>query len=130
MPDSKILVIDDELSLLRLTQIMLAKKGFEVHTSRSAAEARELLDSGESFDLIVLDIMMPEEDGIEFLRWLENTLPADTRPRIIASTAKNLSGDEMDFLKLATCDIIIKGSDFTDRLRKSIEKAIPTIKAD
>ena len=67
--NSHILVVDDDTRLRDLLQRYLSENGFAVSSASSAAEARALL-SGLTFDLIVLDVMMPEEDGLEFTEWL------------------------------------------------------------
>ncbi|MBK19539.1 MAG: DNA-binding response regulator [Rhodospirillaceae bacterium] len=64
-----ILVVDDDTRLRDLLQRYLSDNGFSVSSASSAAEARKLL-AGITFDLIVLDVMMPEEDGLAFTEWL------------------------------------------------------------
>ena len=71
-----VLVVDDDRRIRQLLQTFLSENGFRVSTAGSAAEARERM-GGLAFDLIVLDIMMPGEDGISFARGLreETELP-------------------------------------------------------
>ena len=64
-----ILVVDDDDRLRKLLGRYLRDNGYHVSTAGSAAEARASLD-GMSFDLIVLDVMMPGESGVEFTRGL------------------------------------------------------------
>ena len=70
--DLRILVLDDELLMLKVHAQMLAHLGFKsVRTAKSGAEALELLDtSGQPVDLILLDLSMPGMDGLEFIRRL------------------------------------------------------------
>ena len=63
---ARILVIEDNPEIARLTQIILASHGCEVRVANIADYALELLES-EVFDLIILDIMLPEMDGYELL---------------------------------------------------------------
>ena len=67
-----ILVVDDDTRLRELLKSFLSRNGFRVSTARSAAEARQHLDSLD-FDLIVLDVMMPGETGLEFAAELRRT---------------------------------------------------------
>nr|WP_275982084.1 response regulator [Frigidibacter sp. ROC022] len=67
------LVVDDDARIRGLLQKFLIRHGFCVTVARDAAQARRLL-AGLEFDLIVLDVMMPGEDGI--------SLAGDLRPRI------------------------------------------------
>lgn len=71
-----VLVVDDDRRIRHLLQRFLSENGFRVSTAASAADAREQM-RGLSFDLIVLDIMMPGEDGMSFARGLrkETELP-------------------------------------------------------
>ncbi|HMA50902.1 MAG TPA: response regulator, partial [Magnetospirillaceae bacterium] len=66
---SHILVVDDDARLRQLLSRYLAENGYMVSTAADAGEARRQLDSME-FDLIVLDVMMPGETGIELTRGL------------------------------------------------------------
>ena len=66
---SKILVVDDEKIMLMLAQRILSKK-YEVITAKSATEAVEIFDR-EQPDLILSDLMMPEMDGYELHRVLQ-----------------------------------------------------------
>ncbi len=67
-----ILVIDDDKPLLELLLRFLSGKGYRVTGSQSAAEARSRL-KGTYFDALVVDIMMPNETGLELVRSLKNT---------------------------------------------------------
>lgn len=67
-----LLVVDDDRRLRELLEKYLLEQGFWVITASNAQEAREMLEQ-ENIDLIVLDWMMPEETGIEFLeKWRGN----------------------------------------------------------
>lgn len=65
--DGKILMIDDEQALLKLSSSILRREGFAVETRSDAREALSLLQD-ESFDIILLDLRMPEMSGLDFLR--------------------------------------------------------------
>ena len=64
---SHLLCVDDDVKIIELLNIYLEAKGFEVTTCPSASEASELT-SLFLYDLIILDIMMPNVSGIDFLR--------------------------------------------------------------
>jgi CheY-like chemotaxis protein len=63
---ARVLAIEDNPEIARLTQIILAAHGCDVKVANIADYALELLES-EVFDLIILDIMLPEMDGYELL---------------------------------------------------------------
>ena len=86
---TRILVVDDDLRLRDLLNRYLSEQAFSVHVAQDAAAMDKLL-ARERFDLIVLDLMMPGEDGLSVCRRLRGA--KDTIP-IIMLTAK---GDDVD----------------------------------
>ncbi|NRA99369.1 MAG: response regulator [Rhodobacteraceae bacterium] len=68
-PDAHLLIVDDDERIRGLLQKFLMRNGFWVSAARDAAHARRLLE-GLDFDLLILDVMMPGEDGITFAKWL------------------------------------------------------------
>jgi DNA-binding response OmpR family regulator len=83
-PDTRILVIDDDPGLLELLDTMLSRIGTTPATALTAAEGLELLDS-ESFDLLILDLMLPDIDGFDVLARLRQDPRFDTLPILILS---------------------------------------------
>ncbi|BDM62842.1 DNA-binding response regulator [Shewanella sp. NFH-SH190041] len=86
---SKILVVDDDMRLRALLERYLVEQGFQVRAAGNAEQMNRLLER-ENFHLLVLDLMLPGEDGLSICRRLRqagNPLP------IIMLTAK---GDEVD----------------------------------
>ena len=65
--DGNILLVDDDVSILLLVSDVLEENGMNVVTARSGEEAVRLME-GQSFDLILLDIKMPEMNGIDALK--------------------------------------------------------------
>src|SRR5512133_3788371 len=89
MADRKILVVDDDKRLRELLQRYLTEQGFAVKTAENA-EAMDKALTRDTFDLIVLDLMLPGEDGLSICRRLRASEPQQA---IIMLTAK---GDEID----------------------------------
>jgi len=65
---NRILVVDDDPQVLKLFTRILTRDGYEVHTVESGKQSLELLNKGERFDLMVLDLSMPAPDGFEVLK--------------------------------------------------------------
>lgn len=87
----RILVVDDEKHILRLVQINLEKAGYLVVTASNGREALEAV-ALERPDLVVMDVMMPEMDGLEALQKLkENEQTADIP--VVMLTAKAQDAD-------------------------------------
>jgi two-component system phosphate regulon response regulator OmpR len=95
--DIHLLIVDDDERIRVLLQKFLIRNGFFVSAARDAGHARRLL-GGLDFDLIVLDVMMPGEDGIAFTHSLRETL---TVP-ILLLTAKGDTGDRIAGLEAGT----------------------------
>ncbi len=89
MAERKILVVDDDKRLRELLQRYLGEQGFMVRTAENA-QAMDKSLSRDSFDLIILDLMLPGEDGLSICRRLRANEPEQA---IIMLTAK---GDEID----------------------------------
>ena len=89
MNERKLLVVDDDKRLRELLQRYLGEQGFTVRSAEDGAGMDKLL-AREAFDLVVLDLMLPGEDGLSICRRLRN---ADPQLAILMLTAK---GDELD----------------------------------
>jgi two-component system sensor histidine kinase/response regulator len=85
MPKS-ILVVDDDENILNLEKTILEQKGFEVTTAAGGAQALSVL-ADHSFDLILLDVMMPEVDGFTVCRKIKDDARLKDIP-VIFLTAK------------------------------------------
>ena len=72
---SKILVVEDEKSMRDLLGLMLRKEGYSVATADSGVQAKQLIESGESFDLVVSDVSMPGMSGLDLLREIRRLSP-------------------------------------------------------
>jgi two-component system phosphate regulon response regulator OmpR len=102
-----LLIVDDDDRLRELLKQFLARAGFRVSVAASAAAARRLLETLE-FDLLVVDVMMPGEDGFSLTRWLR----AQPRPigaiPVLILTARGLPGDRIEGLQLGADDYLAK----------------------
>jgi two-component system, OmpR family, response regulator len=98
-----ILVIDDHREIRDLLARYLAKHGFRVSTAESAARARRLLEAS-GVDLVVLDIMMPGEDGLSLCRHLR----ANTQLPVIMLTAMAEDTDRVIGLEIGADDYLVK----------------------
>ena len=98
-----ILVIDDDDRLRELLKAFLKKNEFKVSSSANAKNAKKLMKEF-SFDLIILDVMMPEETGIEFLQNLGN----EFRTPVLLLTALDQTNDRIKGLKSGAEDYLTK----------------------
>jgi len=100
----KILVVDDDPINRKLIVKILSKKGFEAVEAGNGVEAFSLLEK-ESFDIILLDIVMPVMDGIEFLKEIKLKPEYINLPIIILTTDDT---KKVEALNLGANDVIIK----------------------
>lgn len=98
-----LLIVDDDERIRTLLQRYLIRQGFIVTGARDAAQARRLLQ-GLAFDLIVLDVMMPGEDGISLTRFLRGTSAVP----VILLTARGETPDRIAGLEAGADDYIPK----------------------
>ncbi|MEL6607396.1 MAG: response regulator [Pseudomonadota bacterium] len=101
--DAHLLIVDDDERIRQLLQKYLMRNGFLVSAARDAAHARRVL-SGLDFDLIVLDVMMPGEDGVSLCR----DLRAERETPILLLTAKSETADRIAGLEAGADDYLAK----------------------
>lgn len=87
----KILVVDDERNIVRLLQVNLEKKGYEVVAAYDGIEASEQVKK-EHPDMIILDWIMPRKNGMQFLKELMAD-PENNNIPVIMLTAKTQDAD-------------------------------------
>ncbi len=110
----KILIVDDDLHIQRLYQEELREEGYNVVIARTGKEALDLFEK-ENPDIVTLDILMPDIDGISLLRKMKEQRP---KVPIIMSTAYDYRDD---FAVWASEAYIVKSADLTE-LKKTIKK--------
>lgn len=109
----KILIVDDDMNILRLYKYELMEEGYEVLTAETGKEAMRLFDEHEP-DLVSLDILIPDIDGIQLLKKMKEKRP---RMPVIMTTAYDYKDD---FSVWASDSYVIKSSDTTE-LKKTIK---------
>ncbi|MCV2894807.1 response regulator [Lentibacter sp. XHP0401] len=101
--DAHLLIVDDDERIRTLLQKFLMRAGFLVSGARDAAHARRLM-AGLDFDLIVLDVMMPGETGIDLTRAVRET----SQVPILLLTAKGETEDRIIGLEAGADDYLSK----------------------
>lgn len=126
-PQAHLLVVDDDERIRGLLQKFLVRHGFLVTTARSAAQARRLL-GGLEFDLLVLDVMMPGEDGIALTRELRGrgTVP------ILLLTARSEAASRIEGLEAGADDYLVKPFEPKELLLRinAILRRVPQVRAE
>jgi len=99
----KLLIVDDKLELRQLLRSYLVEEGFEVYTASNGQEALFTARDHKP-DLIILDLMMPEMSGFEFLR----TFRRESDTPVIVLTARLEENDKVVGLELGADDYVTK----------------------
>jgi signal transduction histidine kinase/DNA-binding NarL/FixJ family response regulator len=105
-----ILVVADEAADREVLMRCLEKRGYQVTPAEGAGQALALVES-QPFDLMLLDLRMPEMDGLEVLKRVRRMYTASALP-VILVTAKGSSGDVVDALGLGANDYVRKPVDY------------------
>jgi len=103
MKDVNVLIVDDEIEILKLLRKYLEREGYRVDTASDGEEALFVFRR-KKYDLIILDVMMPKVDGIEVCKKLRNK----TNAPIIMLTAKDDEIDKVLGLRIGADDYITK----------------------
>ena len=109
MARERILVVDDEEDILELVRYNLEKEKFHVTCSTSGEEALQKLKK-ETFDLILLDLMLPGRDGLDTCRVLKSSQETSNIP-VVMITAKAEDTDVVLGLELGADDYMVKPFD-------------------
>ncbi len=119
---NRILVVEDELDLNRALLHRLASEGFATEGVRTTAEARGLL--GDDWDLMLLDMRLPDGDGLSFLKEVHERRP---ELLVILMTAFSSIEDAVKAIKLGAYDYVRKPFDFEElllRVRQALETMV------
>lgn len=119
---AKIVIVEDEPDLREAVGEYLAANGYEVILAEDAAAMREIA-ARETFQLAILDIAMPGEDGLSLARWLRSRMTVG----IIFATAAGTSLDRIVGLELGADDYVVKPYELRELLARvrSVLRRVP-----
>ncbi|CBL47302.1 Signal transduction histidine kinase [gamma proteobacterium HdN1] len=106
----RVLLVDDDIRNLYSLSAVLEDSGWEVRTAANGREALDILSSEGAFDLVLMDIMMPEMDGFEAMRRIRGQAAFEKMP-IIALTAKAMRDDRAQCVAAGANDYLSKPVD-------------------
>lgn len=120
---TKILIVEDETSFSEAISFLLGKEGFESEIAENGRVALELFKKNH-YDLILLDLMIPEVSGIDVCRAIRTTSPVP----IIMLTAKDSEVDKVVGLELGADDYVTKpysSRELVARIKAVMRRGIP-----
>jgi len=110
----KVLLVDDETDFLEVMAERMAARGIDVTTAASAHEALQKIEQ-ETFDAVILDLRMPEVDGLETLKIIKAKQPES---QVILLTGQATVQDGIAAMKLGAMDFIEKPADMSVLMEK------------
>ncbi len=103
MSEKSILIVEDEPSIAEVVELYLNRAGFQVQTAKDGRQAMSMLEKRIP-DLVVMDIMLPEIDGLSLTRWLRD----HSNVPIIMVTARREEIDRIAGLEMGADDYVVK----------------------
>ena len=103
----RILLVEDNLVNQKIVLKLLERLGYKIDLATNGLEAINALNR-QSYDIVLMDIQMPEMDGVEATQRIRETLPQKQQPYIVAMTAHALKGDREKYLSQGMDDYISK----------------------
>ena len=119
----RVLVIDDQADARDIMVDLLQGEGLEVETAENGAEGLRVVESFQP-DVVLLDLMMPVMDGMEFLRQLRKN-PYHFGLPVIVVTAKELTEEERVELAEKASGVVMKGDQVEGRLKEILRALVP-----
>jgi two-component system response regulator PilR (NtrC family) len=117
---SRLLIVDDESSLLQFLDLLFTENGYEVTTASGVISARAKLAEA-SFDLVLCDITMPDGSGLDLLREILDG--QDERTAVIMMTAYTSTESAVEAMKAGAYDYVSKPFD-VEELKLLVERAL------
>ncbi|GAA0070993.1 response regulator transcription factor [Clostridium sardiniense] len=124
----KILIVEDEEKIARFIELELMHEGYKVIKTNNGRTGLEIAERGEA-DLVILDVMLPELNGLEVLRRLRRSSDIP----VIMLTARDAVMDKVSGLDAGADDYITKPfaiEELLARIRTALKKRVVTIKKD
>src|SRR5437899_3838451 len=121
-PHGSILLVDDEEKILKALGRALREAGHEVVETTRARDAKRLLNE-RTFDLFIVDNVMPEVSGLDLIREIVGSTPENERPQILMMTAHATVESALEAMKLGALDYLQKPFEI-DELLVVVQRAL------
>jgi CheY-like chemotaxis protein/HPt (histidine-containing phosphotransfer) domain-containing protein len=128
----RILLTEDNTVNQKLALRLLEKMGYRADVAGNGIEAVQAVER-QAYDLILMDVQMPEMDGLEATRQIVSRWPAHDRPRIVAMTADAMQGDREKCLEAGMDDYLtkpIRNAELIAAIRRTPHRDAPLPAAD
>ncbi len=119
----QILLAEDNIINQKVALRFLEKIGYTADVAINGIEALKALKN-KSYDVVLMDVQMPEMDGEQCTVEIRNNFPAEKQPRIVAVTANALSTDKQKYLSIGMDDYVVKPFKLEELIRALVESYI------
>ena len=114
MQGSKVLIVDDDPNIREVISVLLSSEGYDVDAAENGQVAVEKVEAGNEYDIICLDIMMPDMDGIEVC----SKIRQKSNVPVLFLTAKSQDKDKVEAYSTGGDDFLVKPFSQTELLMK------------
>jgi len=118
----RVLVVDDEPVVSDVLETLLVRQGYEVEVAADAASGKARLEGGEEWDAVLLDVMLPDQDGLEVLGWVRERRPGLS---VVMITAFGSVENAVAAMKLGAFHYLTKPFK-NDEVRSLVGQAVQT----
>jgi len=125
MAGANLLLVDDEVSFVEILAKRLTLRGFNISTAHSGAEALERLETDPDIDVVILDLVMPDMDGIETMKRIKQKRPL---VEVIMLSGVATVESAIEGMELGAFDYLLKSSGI-DTLIEKVMAAVARKKA-
>ena len=114
MQGSKVLIVDDDPNIREVISVLLSSEGYDVDAAENGQVAVEKVEAGNVYDIVCLDIMMPDMDGIEVC----SRIRRKSNVPVLFLTAKSQAKDKVEAYSTGGDDFLVKPFSQTELLMK------------
>ena len=119
MESTKVMLVDDEEAFVQTMEKRITRRGLSVVTASSGRKALEVIKRSKDLDVVILDVKMPEMDGIETLKRIKSDYPL---VEVVMLTGHATVESAIEGMKLGAFDYLMKPSDL-DLLLAKVKEA-------
>lgn len=116
-----ILIIDDDTDILEIISKILEREDYKVFIASNGNEGLQIIKSTPEIDLVIIDLIMPEKEGIEIIREIKEDFP-HIKTVAMSGGGRSATNNYLSLAKFLGADLTLKKPFGTEELLKSVQK--------